>query len=267
MYPEFFHIGPFPVRAYGVMLAAAFFLGILYLRYLAKRDNRSFEELLSISYVTIFGGVIGARLAYVLFHLDDFSGRWTDTFNPFASGQFGIAGMNLYGGVLLAMIGIAAYARLKKLRILDIFDIIAPTLALGIALGRIGCLLNGCCFGTPCDLPWGISYDPGSIPYSVYGDAHLHPAQIYSALYGFGLFGLTHVLIKKRKFFGQVVSIMLMVEAVFRVAIEHVRYYEAEMFFEIAGLEITYNYAIGILLFSTGLIIYITQKNKPQGPS
>ena len=260
MYPEFFHIGSFPVRAYGVMLAMAFFLGILYLRFVARRDNRSFDEFLTVAYVGIFGGVIGGRLAYVLFHLEEFSGRWSDTFNPFSSGQFGIAGMNLYGGVVLAMIGIATYCRLKKLSVLDIFDNVAPTLALGIALGRVGCFLNGCCFGTPCDLPWGISFPPGSIPYSVFSDAHLHPAQIYSTLYGFGLFIGTHLWLKNRKFVGQVVAVTLMVEAVFRVAIEHVRYYEDQMFFHLAGLNITYNYAMGIFLIILGLILYLTGK-------
>ena len=66
MYPELFHIGPIPIRSYGVMLVISFFAGVLYMKYVSKRYNKSFETYLNIAYIMIFGGIIGARLAYVL---------------------------------------------------------------------------------------------------------------------------------------------------------------------------------------------------------
>ncbi len=260
MYPELFHIGPIPIRGYGVMLAASFFLGVLYIKWIAKRDDKPFEEYLAIAYIMIFGGVIGGRLSYVLFHLDDFANDWTSTFNPFSSGQFGIAGLNLYGGVLLALLGTFIYCRIKKISVLDTFDYFSPTMGIGLALGRVGCLLNGCCFGTPTELPWGINYSLGSIPYMIYGDISLHPSQIYSSLYGLGLFVLLNALLKKRKFIGQPIGIYLMIEALFRIGIEYVRYYEDAMYFAFGSVQITYNYLIALFLFSLGLVIYITQK-------
>ncbi|RKX19787.1 MAG: prolipoprotein diacylglyceryl transferase [Candidatus Zixiibacteriota bacterium] len=262
MYPELFHIGPIPIRSYGVMLALAFFIGVWYVRGMTKRDGKSFESFLTIAYIMIFGGVIGGRLSYVLFHLDEFSNNWSATFNPFANEQFGIAGLNLYGGILLALLGTWVYCKLKDISVLEVLDYFSPALGIGIAVGRIGCFLNGCCFGTPTELPWGISFPVGSIPYSIFGDLHLHPSQIYSSLYGLGLFILLHYLLKHRKFPGFPVGILLMVESVFRIAIEYVRYYEDAMYFSIGDISITYNYLIAISLFILGLMILIFNYKK-----
>ncbi|HQL23453.1 MAG TPA: prolipoprotein diacylglyceryl transferase, partial [candidate division Zixibacteria bacterium] len=104
MHPELFHVGPVHIRSYGLMLAISFLLGVLYIWRVARRDGKPFEPLLTVAYLMTIGGIIGARLFYVLVHLDEFSGNWTRTFNPFSSSEFGIAGLNLYGGVLAAIV-------------------------------------------------------------------------------------------------------------------------------------------------------------------
>ena len=260
MYPEVFHIGSIPIRSYGLMLALSFLLGVLYIKYLSTKRNKPFEQYLTIAYIMIFGGVIGARLFYILFHLSEFSGNWGAAFNPFQSEQFGIAGLNLYGGIIVAIAGTMLYCYVKKLSILDVFDYFSPTLGLGLAFTRVGCFLNGCCFGTPTDLPWGISFPPGSIPYSVFHDAPIHPSQLYSSLYGLGLFILLHFIVVNRKFIGQAVALLFMIEAVFRFAIEYVRYYEEAMHFNLDGIEPTYNQLISALLFLAGLAIYLIKR-------
>lgn len=257
MCPELFHIGPIPIRGYGVMLALAFLAGVLYLRYRVNKDKKSFEPYLTLSYILIFGGIIGARLFYVVTHLEEFTNNWSATFNPFASGQFGIAGLNLYGGILVGIGGILWYCYHRKLPLWETFDYFAPTVGLGIFFGRIGCFLNGCCFGTPTDLPWSVTFPAGSIPDSVFPGMHLHPSQIYSSLYGLFLFFLLHWWSNHRRFTGQIVAVLLMVEAIFRFAIESVRYYEAEMWVDIFGFHPTYNHLIAIGLFLLGLIIYL----------
>ncbi|MBU8932597.1 MAG: prolipoprotein diacylglyceryl transferase [candidate division Zixibacteria bacterium] len=259
MCPELFHIGSLPIRGYGIMLALSFFVGVLYIRYVCRKYERPFEQYLAIAYIMIFGGVIGARLFYILFHLSEFSNDWSSAFNPFSSENFGIAGLNLYGGVLVAIAGSMAYTRWKRLSVLDTFDYFSPTLGLGLGLTRIGCFLNGCCFGTPTDLPWGMSFPAGSLPYFAYHDAALHPAQLYSSLYGLGLFLVLHYMMKRRAFVGQLVAILFMVEAIFRFAIEYVRYYEDAMHFSFDGLEPTYNQLISVVMFLAGLGIYIWQ--------
>lgn len=257
MYPELFSIGPLPIRAFGVGLALTFLAGVWYVKGLTTRDSRPFETYLVFAYIMIFGGVIGARLSYAILHWADFSDNLGAIFNPFQSGQFGIAGLNLYGGVLMAIAGSIVYAWFRKLSVLEIFDYFAPTVGLGLGISRIGCFLNGCCFGTPTDLPWGVQFPVGSIPYYIFGTEHLHPAQIYSSLYGFGLFIALHFMIKRRQFTGQVVALLLMTEAAFRFAIEYVRYYEAEMHFDLWGMHPTWNQVVSYALFAAGAAVYI----------
>lgn len=262
MYPELFNIGPLPIRSYGVALAISFFLGVLYVKRQTVRYQKPFEPFLTLAYIMIGCGVLGARLFYILSHLSDFSGDWWSVLNPFRGDEFGIAGLNLYGGVLFAVAGMYLYCRAKGLSVLEVFDFFSPTLGIGLAVTRIGCLLNGCCFGTPTDLPWGVSFPEGSIPHHVYGGVHLHPSQIYSSLYGLFLFLLLHFMMARKKFAGQLIAVMFMVEAAFRYAIEYVRYYETEMHFPLLGMNPTYNHVVSIGLFVLGTVIYITQMKK-----
>ena len=265
MYPELFHLGPITIRSYGVMLALAFLAGVLYVRQVTLRDKKPFDRFLTIAYIMIFGGIIGARLSYVLFHLDEFAGNWTASFNPFGSNQFGIAGLNVYGGVIVAIIGTFVYCHWRKISTLEVFDYFSPAFGLGLGIARIGCFLNGCCFGKPTDLPWGVSFPPGSIPYAVYQDTPIHPSQLYISLYGFALFFLLHFMMKRKRFVGQIVAMLFMIEAVFRFAIEYVRYYEEEMRFHLFGIHPTYNQAIALALFLLGLGIYVFRGKKERG--
>ncbi len=264
MHPEIFHIGPFALRSFGLMLALSFFVGILYIRARAIQEKIDVNFVLNLAFIVIFSGIVGARLFYVAFHWSDFSGNLLSSFNPFgASGQFGIAGLNLYGGVVLAIVSTILYVRAKNQPLFQVMDIFAPALALGICISRIGCFLNGCCFGLPCDLPFGISFPAESIPFAQFGDAHLHPTQLYSSLYGLLLFLLLHRFDKGKSFFGATFSMLLMIEAVFRFAIEYVRYYEPEMETQIGGITFTYNHLIAIALFAFGLILFlILRRNK-----
>lgn len=262
MCPELFHIGPLPIRSFGVAIALSFLVGVLYIMRIARRDKKPVDQFVTIAYLMIFSGLLGARLFYVLFHLEEFSGHWLNTINPFQGSQFGIAGLNLYGGILVGIVATLVYCRTYQLKVLDVFDTFAPPMALGIGISRIGCFLNGCCFGTPTDLPWSVQFPVGSIPYSVFGPAHVHPTQIYSSLYGVGLFVVLHLLLKRRRFVGEVTAVFFMIEAVFRYFIETIRYYEQEMVFSIGGTTITYNQVISASLFVAGVVIYIVMRRR-----
>jgi phosphatidylglycerol:prolipoprotein diacylglycerol transferase len=267
LFPEIVKIGPIAIRSYGLMLAISFFIGIYYVYRYCKKNDIKFEPYLTVAYIMVIAGIVGARLAYVLFHLGEFQDDWLRSINPFGSTQFGIAGLNLYGGIILAVFFSFLYLRAKKLSTLATFDIIAPTVGLGLIFTRIGCFLNGCCFGTPTDMPWGVVFPEGSIPYYVFGSQHLHPSQLYSSLYGLILFAVLHYRLKHRLFIGQVVALLFMIEAIFRFAIEYVRYYEDQMHVHLAGIDATYNHLMSISLFLLGLIIYIVQYRKHKAQS
>ncbi len=265
MHPEIFHIGPLALRSYGLMLAISFFLGLWYIIRRSRRENVNVNFVINLAFVVIFSGLVGARLSFVLFHLGEFASDPLSAVNPFGSGgQFGIMGMNLYGGVLLSIISGYVYVRRKKQPLWRIFDIFAPTVALGIGITRIGCFLNGCCFGVPTSLPWCIHFPDGSIPYSQFGDACLHPTQLYSSLYGFLLFLALHYFDRYKKFYGAAFAVLLMVEAFFRFVIESVRYYEPEMIIRFGGVSFTYNHLVAIGLFVLGLVLWITLRRRPE---
>ena len=256
MCPELFHIGPIPIRGYGLMLAISFLLSVFYVERQTRRDGLRFEPFVALAYIMIVGGVVGARLAYVIFHLDEFAGRWGSVFNPFAEGSYGIAGLNLQGGVILAVLGSLAFCYFRRMSVLHTFDYFAPTIGIGLGITRIGCFLNGCCFGVPTELPWGISFPEGSMPYHVFHEHAIHPTQLYSSAYGILLFMILHYLLRRKRFDGQLVAIMFMVEAVFRFAIEPIRYYESAMHFPFFGLDPTYNQLMSLAMFVTGAAIY-----------
>lgn len=259
MYPEIIKLGPIVIRSYGLLLALSVLLGVYYVYRISKQKGYNFDRLFSLAYVLVFGGIIGARLAYVLFHLEEFEGHWLNSFNPFQSDQIGIAGLNLYGGILLAVILAFAYMKWRKMPVLQTFDVFAPTIGIGLIFTRIGCFLNGCCYGTPCSLPWGVTFPEGSIPYYTFGSIPLHPAQLYSSLYGLLLFVVLHYRLKRKRFDGEVLGLLFMIEAFFRYAIEFVRYYEDAMHVHLFGAEPTYNHLISVGLFTLGLGIYLTQ--------
>jgi phosphatidylglycerol:prolipoprotein diacylglycerol transferase len=213
--------------------------------------------MLTVGYILIFAGLIGGRLGFVLMHLGDYISDPLSAINPLQGGKLGISGLNLYGGIILALVAVLLYLRRKKLPVWAVCDLFAPTLGIGLAFGRIGCFLNGCCFGTPTTLPWGITFPPGSIPDSILGQQALHPAQLYSSAYGITLYFLLHRILQRKRFDGHVMAVLLMAEAVFRYFIEYVRYYEGEMRLpRFLGMEPTYNQVIAILLFAAGLVIY-----------
>ncbi len=262
MYRTIFEIGPFALHSYGLMIALAFFAGIWYVKKRSRAENLPFEKMLTIAYILVFCGVIGARLSYVFLHLPEFADDPLSAINPFHGDHFGIAGLNLYGGVILAVLATLLYLRIKKQPLLPVFDLFAPAMGLGIGIGRIGCFLNGCCFGIPTNLPWGITFPPDSIPYAYFGSQPIHPSQLYTSAYGWILFVILHRIIKRKRFDGQVLAALFMMESVFRYLIEYVRYYETEMKFSFLGMEPTYNQLASLLLFIGGLILYLKAPRK-----
>ena len=263
MFSEILRIGPLALRSYGLMLAVSFFVGLFYIRWRARREGVPDNVMMNLAFLLILSGIIGARLFFVFFHWSDFSGDLFNAFNPFGSGeQIGIAGLNLYGGILLAIATAMIYLRFKRQSLWQVLDIVAPAVGIGLFLTRIGCFLNGCCFGTPCDLPWAVEFPEGSIPFYQFGSQHLHPAQLYSSAYGVILFFLLHNADKRKKFYGFTVALLLMVEAVFRYLIEFVRYYEPAMEMQLFGATFTYNNLIAIGLFLLGVVLMLVLRKR-----
>lgn len=264
MCPELFHIGSFAVRAYGLALAVSFLIGLTLIGREARVLKLDPDKIVNLGFILIIFGVIGGRLAYVLYHLGDFADNPLDVINPFHVGHFGIAGLNLQGGLLGGFIAGILYLRWKKMPIIASFDSVAPAVGFGIFLSRIGCFLNGCCFGIPTDGPFGVQFPVDSAPHAIFGTALIHPTQLYSSAYGLLLFfGLTWV---NRHWYrvGRPVGLFFTAEALFRALIEPLRYYEEQMHVTIAGVDVTFNMVVALVMFVIG-VYFLRYRDRAEG--
>jgi phosphatidylglycerol:prolipoprotein diacylglycerol transferase len=265
MHPVLLKLGPIAIHAYGLMLAISFMIGIYWAMARAPKRGIEKNDILDLSIVVVICAILGSRLFYVITHLDEFAGRWTDTFNPLQStGEVGISGLSMLGGVVLVLIALVIYSRIKKISIIRLCDTIAPTFALGIGLTRIGCFLNGCCFGKPGDYAWCMKFPLNSPAGSVLQNVHIHPTQLYSSLYGFLILLVIVLVDRKKRPDGLLLSIFFMLYGIGRFFIDFVRYYEASVQFHFIGWAFTFNQAISLVLFLIGLFFFIKLiVNKP----
>ncbi|MFC1862613.1 prolipoprotein diacylglyceryl transferase [Thermodesulfobacteriota bacterium] len=149
MHPVLIEIGPLVIRWYGVMIAVACMVGLWVAGIEAERKGISKEKIQSFFIYAIIGGIVGARLYYVVF--SDFTQFKTAPFSIFAIWQGGLA---IHGGILGGLVVSVIYTRIQKISFWKLADTLAPSLILGQAIGRIGCLLNGDAHGYPTDQPW-----------------------------------------------------------------------------------------------------------------
>lgn len=162
MHPELFTI-PFTtltVKSYGLMMVIGFLGAVFIIRKLSKNITPDPQYIINAALYSLIAGVLGARLFYVVHYFDSFKG---DLLSVFAIWQ---GGLELLGGVLLAITVIILYMRYHKLPIRQYLDILAVALMIALAFGRIGCFLNGCCYGKPTDLGCGVRFPYGSYPYT-----------------------------------------------------------------------------------------------------
>ena len=197
--PVAFSIGPFVVRWYGVMLVLAVAMVIFIALREAKRVGISEEHIYSISLWAIIGGIVGSRL----FHVID---QWQYYIaHPWQI--IGFEGLTVYGAVIGAVLAMLIYTWINKFSFWQIGDIVAPGAIVGQAIGRVGCLINGCCYGLVCDLPWSIVYgNPSS--YARVG-IPVHPTQIYHIIWNLAGFAVLWLLRKRLKPEGSVFLLWL----------------------------------------------------------
>ena len=165
-----------PIRGYGMCLLVAILAAFALVVYLAKRQNIALEKIYSLCFWSVVCGIIGARLFYVVEYWQDMrrldqSGQLLFLDSLFNVLNFAQGGLVVFGSIIGGALGAFIVMRQNNMPVLPTFDIMAPAMALGSAIGRIGCLLNGCCFGGITDVSWGIVFPLGS-PAHVHQIAH-----------------------------------------------------------------------------------------------
>jgi len=267
LHPELFKIGPFALHSYGLMLALAFGFGIWIATKRAPKRGVTGQAIMDISVASLLIGLLGGRIAYVVTHWDEFEGRLIDIISPIQSdGTIGIAGLVLLGGVVAGFGGAYWMAKRKGTSFMNVTDIMIPSLALGIAFGRLGCFLNGCCFGNVCDLPWGVVFPESSLAGSVFPHQHIHPTQLYETAAMIALFGFLLWRDRARLLEGVLTGYFLTLYGVWRYYVEGLRWYEAGMIFgSIGDHRITFSRIISAAMVVVGIYL-IARKNAPAPP-
>lgn len=185
MHPILLRLGPLELTSYGALVAAGWLAGITFLSARRARMGLSEQGFWSLIYWLFGGALVGGKLLYLLVELP-----------ALLSGELSLVrdlrfGFVFYGGVLGAMAGGAWQARKQGFSFLAVGDHIAAALPLGHAIGRLGCLLAGCCYGRPTSLPWGLALggDPASSTAPQLWGVPLHPAQLYESAANLAIFG------------------------------------------------------------------------------
>ena len=244
--PVAFTIGSIEVRWYGILIALAILTVLLWtMREVKRGADISYDTLFAAALVGIPSGIVLARLMHVM-------DMW-EYYGQHLGQIIGGGGLTAYGGVLGATIGIWVYSRFSRFQFGYFADVVAPGIILSQAVGRVGCLLNGCCYGLETLLPWSIVYThPNSFcPVGV----AVHPTQAYEIIWNLLVFGVLLKLRGRLKPDGSLYMIYISLYSVWRLGADFLR--EGTSF--IFGLHQAQVVAIIVLAITIPLLVLRTR--------
>ncbi len=257
-----FTIGSVTVHWYGVLLAVGMLIGLWTASRRGLRDQIHPERIFDSGVWIILGAVVGARALYVVSYWDRLfqdplfpAAAWTEVFMV----QRG--GLVFYGGLIGGVAGGLLYVWWKKLPLWKFADALAPSIALGYVPGRLGCLMNGCCYGRETGLPWAVHYPAD---HSTHG-LGVHPSQVYDSLLNLALFLGLAWLHKRRKFEGQIFAVYFLGYAITRSIVESFRGdYPPGQY--LGGI-LTPAHLVSIVIFAAGAVLYWKLSQQKTSPA
>ena len=219
MFPELFRIGSFPINTYGVLMALAFLVALFMASRLGERDGLKRERVFDMGLWMLLAGLIGSKLLMLLAEPE-----YRADPSRLLSLDFLRSGGVWYGGFLGGLAAGILLMRRYGLPFWKTADAFAPGVAIGQAIGRVGCFAAGCCWGKECELPWAVAFPEAAnevtgVPTGV----HLHPTQIYEALTMLGVFLFLVWLHRRKRFSGQVLLAYAALYGAARFTIEFFR--------------------------------------------
>jgi phosphatidylglycerol:prolipoprotein diacylglycerol transferase len=253
--------GGVPVYGYGAMLVLAFVTSTWLATWRARREKLDPDAVLDMAFWLFAGGLVGARVFYCI----QYWGRDIDSILDVF--QYWKGGIVYYGGIFGGFLAFLIYCKVRKLPVRPYMDALTPSIAVGTLFGRLGCFLNGCCFGDVCSLPWAVSFPPhsppwnsevtlGMIPANALGSLTLHPTQLYSAIDAFVLLILLSAYYPLRRRDGEVFGMLLLTYPVTRFLIEFLRNDEPIFFL---GLTISQTISLGILAICAAYWLWLSR--------
>ena len=225
MFPEVFRIGSFFLPTYGLLVAIAFLVALWVTGRLALKAGLHQETVLNLGIYCALAGILGAKVLMIV--LDPgVRDNWREIFSLATLQAAGI----FYGGFIAALLMAVFYMRRKRLPVLKTMDVFAPGLALGHAIGRLGCFSAGCCWGLETRLPWAVVFtNPRAkelvgVPLGT----PLHPTQLYESLSELAIFALLYWRFLRPHRDGSVISLYLVLYGMARFLVEFVRYHDQQ---------------------------------------
>jgi len=249
MKPILFAYDSFIIGSYGVLVAIGLSVAICFF-YLRAKKAISLNIIIEFSLLMILSSFLGAKFFHAISHNNIEGGL-----------DFWQSGLTYYGGFITNCIFGYVYIRLKRLKIADILDMLAPSLAIGESIGRIGCLLAGCCFGCQTNSIFGISYPKSSLAYILLDGQKAYPTQIFSSISLFVLFILLIFIDRYKIFSGQLFLIYAIIHSIQRFIIDFFRYYSPGEHIGVFVVSQIISLAIALIAFFI-MIIMILQRHK-----
>ncbi len=262
MFPKLFEIGDFFLPTYGVLVALAFLAGLWMASRLAKRENLNSEHVTNLAVYCAIAGLVGAKLLMFFFDWKYYAENPGQIFSLSTLRAGGV----FQGGLIVALITAYLFMRSKKLPAFKTADILAVGLALGHAIGRLGCFAAGCCWGVSCHRPWAVTFtDPEA--HRLVGvplNEPLHPAQLYESGALLVIFGMLYWYFPVRRHDGQVVGLYLMLYSIARFLIEFYRHHQQAYPFG-GPFSLTQWIALGLL--PLGVYLFLRRPGTQAGPA
>ncbi|MDO9536116.1 MAG: prolipoprotein diacylglyceryl transferase [Bacillota bacterium] len=244
MRPILFSVGSFEIYAYGAMLFLAFLVTLIWSFKESGREGIDPDHLFEVFIIAIILSMLGSRITFVFLNWDLFRGEpWWKAF------AFREGGLTFYGGLILAILGGFIYTWRKKISFLKFLDFMTPFIALGYAITRLGCFLNGCCYGHITDAPWGVIFP-------VIDSFPRHPTQLYASFAALIIFIILRYLRKYKYFHGFIFLYFMIFYGIYRFIVEFFRVSPPALGF----LSLAQVTALIFIIF--GVIILIWQKLK-----
>jgi len=253
MYPILFQIGSFRIHTYGVFIALGFLTGIVLALREAKRVGEKPENILDLSFYSIIAAIVGSRLFYIILNYQYYIE------NPLEMIKIWSGGLVFYGGFVLALIVGIWYIRKSHLPLWKTADVMAPSIAIGQAIGRLGCFSAGCCYGKVTTLPWAVTFSNPECLANL--GVPRHPTQLYSSLNDLFIFLILTVVKRFKKFDGLLIWLYVLLYSITRSIIEIFRGDDRGLVF---GGTLSISQFIGIVLVPISLFMlgYLWRGNK-----
>jgi phosphatidylglycerol---prolipoprotein diacylglyceryl transferase len=259
-------LGWFKIASYGLMVATGMVIGVVIASLRARSLSEDPSVIFDITIWVVIAGLIGARFFYV------FIEGWRETISkPLGQTMLDFikirqGGLSFLGALVAGVPVGLIYLKRKSLNIWKFADITAPSIAIGIAFARIGCFLNGCCFGKPCPTQafYGIEFPIGSIPYDYYKDVlPLYPSQLFSSFNALIIFITLSILMRYRKFDGQIFWLFILIYGIVRFFEDFLRGDSDSTFFGgllFGVLTLAQMLSIAGVILSLGMLIVLAKR-------